>query len=123
MPKPRILVVDDDEAVLDYLQAVIGGRYDLVTTNAPDNVLKLAHEHRPDVILCDIDMPEMDGGDVSAALFTDERLRDIPVLFLTGLAMPAEIRRSKGQLGGRPAVSKTAKVEELVAEIEKLLRR
>lgn len=119
--KRRLLVVDDDEAVLDYLQAMLGGRYDLVSTNAPDNVLELAREHRPDLILCDIDMPEMDGGDVSKALFADERLRHIPVLFLTGLATPADLKRSKGQLGGRPAVSKTAPVAVLEAAIAALL--
>jgi putative two-component system response regulator len=116
--KRNLLLVDDDEAVLDYLQAMLGERYDLVATNAPDNVLGLARERRPDLILCDIDMPEMDGGDVSAALFADAQTRHIPVLFLTGLATPADLARAKGQLGGRPAVSKRAPVDDLIAAIE-----
>jgi CheY-like chemotaxis protein len=115
--KPRLLVVDDDEAVLDYLQSMIGDRYDLVCTNAPDNVLRLAREQRPDLILCDIDMPRIDGGEVSAALFADERIRDIPVLFLSALV------EGKDQVGGRRAVSKRAKVGELVAAIDALLER
>jgi len=119
----KILLVDDDEAVLDFLQAKLGARYDLVSTNAPENVLKLARNHSPELIVCDVDMPEMDGGDLSSALFADDELRDIPVLFLTGLVGPAELKRLAGQLGGRAAVSKSEPVETILARIESLLAR
>jgi CheY-like chemotaxis protein len=121
MNKKKILVVDDDEAVLDFLQAKLGERFDIVSTNAPENVLKLALEHRPGLILCDVDMPELDGGDVSKALFADQRLRHVPVLFLTALATPQDLKRLAGQLGGRPAVSKSDPVDKLVQRIESLL--
>ncbi|HEY3073780.1 MAG TPA: response regulator [Burkholderiales bacterium] len=121
MNKRKILIVDDDEAVLDFLQAKIGARYDLVATNAPENVLKLAREHQPQLILCDVDMPEMDGGDLSSALFADDELRDIPVLFLTALATPQDLKRLAGQLGGRPAVSKSEPIAKLVERIEALI--
>src|SRR5258706_14873439 len=75
MDKRKILIVDDDEAVLDFLQAKLGARYDIVSTNSPENVLQLAREHRPALILCDVDMPELDGGDISSALFADQELR------------------------------------------------
>jgi CheY-like chemotaxis protein len=113
--KKKILIVDDDEAVLAYLQAKLGARYDLVSTSAPGNVLGLARRERPDLILCDIDMPEMDGGDISAALFADSEARDIPVLFLSQLVSGA------GQVGGRAAISKTAPIGDLIARIEALL--
>jgi CheY-like chemotaxis protein len=120
--KRKILVVDDDEAVLEYLQAMIGNRYDLVPCLTSEKALGLARKERPDLILCDIDMPEMDGGDVSAALYADKHARRIPLLFLTGLATRQDLEHSRGQLGGRPAVPKTAPVDELVAAIEALLR-
>ena len=118
--RKKILVVDDDEAILDYLQAKIGGRYDIVSTNAPEHVIKLARKEGPSLILCDVDMPGMDGGDVSAALFGDDKVRDIPVLFLTGLVTAEDIKALQGQIGGRPAISKTAPLEQLVARIEAL---
>ena len=121
MTRKKILVVDDDEAVLDYLQAKIGARYDVVSTNAAQNVTALAREQRPDLILCDVDMPDMDGGDVSAALFGDAELRHIPLLFLTALASAQDIHRLQGQIGGRPAISKGAPLEELVTRIEALI--
>jgi CheY-like chemotaxis protein len=71
--------------------------------------------------VCDIDMPGMDGGDVSAALFEDEETRRIPLLFLTALAMPADIKRLNGQMSGRAAMSKSAPIDQLIARIETLI--
>ena len=115
MSKRKILVVDDDEAVLDYLRAKLGARYDLVATQVPEAVMDLARRELPDLILCDIDMPGMDGGDISAALFADNETRDIPVLFLSALLS------AEKQVGGRHAIAKSAPLEELLARIEALL--
>ena len=122
MGRKRILVVDDDAAVLKFLQAKLSARFDILPTSAPRDVLRLAREMRPHLILCDLDMPGMDGGDVSRSLFADDGVRDIPVLFLTALASAADIARVTGQVGGRPAISKKAPLPELVARIEQLLQ-
>ena len=115
----KILVVDDDEAVLDYLQAKLGARYNLVTTSAGDQVMRLVKKEMPDLILCDIDMPEVDGGDISAQLYGDDKTRYIPLLFLSALVPAKDARR--GEVGGRPAISKSAPIEELLARIESLM--
>jgi len=120
--KHKLLVVDDDEVVIDYLHAKLGKSYDIVSTNAPENVLGLARTEHPSLILCDIDMPGMDGGDVSKALFADAEVREIPVLFVTGLVSSADLKQSSHQIGGRPAISKQAPLAELVKKIESLTR-
>ena len=117
MSKRKLLVVDDDEAVLHYLRTKLGARYELTLTRAPEDVLELARKQRPDLILCDIDMPGPDGGDVSSALFGDEQTRDIPVLFLSVL-----VKEGDQQVGGRAAISKSAPLEALFARIESLLK-
>jgi CheY-like chemotaxis protein len=121
MTRPRILVVDDDEAVLSFWQAKLAARYEVLTSSSPESVLAMARREKPQLILCDVDMPDVDGGDISSELFADEELRGIPVLFLTGLVGPAELKRLSGQLGGRAAVSKSEPVEAIVARIESLL--
>jgi CheY-like chemotaxis protein len=117
--RKKILVVDDDQAVLDYLNAKLGVRYELLTTAAADAVMRLARQERPDLILCDIDMPELDGGDVSAQLYGDDTTRYIPVLFLSALIPAKDSKR--GEVGGRPAISKSAPIEDLIARIESLM--
>jgi len=123
MSNPRILVVDDDEAVLTFWKMKLASRYEVVTTSSPESVLAMARREKPQLILCDVDMPDVDGGDISSALFADDELRGIPVLFLTGLVGPAELKGLAGQLGGRAAVSKSEPVEAIVARIESLLAR
>ncbi|MBI3374089.1 MAG: response regulator [Betaproteobacteria bacterium] len=117
----KILVVDDDEAVLDFLQAKLGANYAVIATNAPERVVPLAKEHSPDLIICDVDMPDMDGGDVSAALWADDETRSIPTLFLTALASPPEIAAARGQIAGRAAMSKRSSSAELLARIKAMV--
>ncbi|HYD57864.1 MAG TPA: response regulator [Burkholderiales bacterium] len=122
MAKPRILVVDDDEAVLEFMRAKLSARYTILGTTDPQQVLALARSERPQLILCDIEMPGLDGGDLSAALYAQDDLRDIPVLFLTALVSQEDLRAQQGQLGGRAAISKEAPVAELMARIDSLIQ-
>jgi len=115
----KILVVDDDETVLEFLRVKLGTRYELVTTTDADEVVNLAHREVPDLIVCDIDMPDVDGGDLSALLYGDDTTRYIPVLFLSALVPHKDTQR--GEVGGRPAISKSAPIADLIARIEGLL--
>jgi CheY-like chemotaxis protein len=120
--RAKILIVDDSEISTELLHAKLADRYDIVSTNSPRNALKLARETAPDLILCDLDMPEMDGTEVSDALREDEDLRYIPLLFLTALATTGDLNRMRKQLSGRPAISKDSPVERIVERIEGLLK-
>ena len=115
--KKKLLLVDDDEAVLEYLDVKLRAEFDLVATQSPGEALELAREQRPDLILCDIDLPGMDGGDVSATLFAQAETQHIPLVFLTGLVSPADLRAKGNQLAGRAAISKQSPIEEIVARI------
>ena len=120
--RAKILVVDDDELALEIVTTKLSERYDIISTQDPTRVLKLARDHEPDLILCDFDMPEMDGSEVSEALRADEELKYIPLLFLTGLATSGDLNRMHKQMAGRRAVSKDAPLAQLIARIEELLK-
>jgi len=120
--RAKILIVDDDELALEITTTRLSERYDIVSTQIPGNVVRLARETEPDLIICDFDMPEMDGGEVSAALLADEELKYIPLLFLTGLATSGDLNRMRKQLAGRRAVSKDAPLAQLIARIEELIK-
>jgi len=115
--RKKLLLVDDDEAVIEYLNVKLGAEFELTATGLPEKVLPLALEGKPDLILCDIDLPGMDGGDVSAALFAHQETRDIPLVFLTALVSPQDLRASGNQLAGRGAISKQSPIEEIAARI------
>ena len=113
----KLLLVDDDEAVIEYLSVKLGGEFELVAAGSPEEVLPLAIDGQPDLVLCDIDLPGMDGGDISAALFANPQTHGIPLVFLTALVSPADLRAKGNQLAGRAAISKQSPIEEIAARI------
>jgi len=115
--RKSILLVDDDHAVTDYLQLKLGKAYDVLVTNEPRAVLALARKEQPDLILCDIDMPDMGGGDVCRALSDDEQTQHIPILYLTSMVSREEVQMMGGEVGGRPGVSKDSPIDEILARI------
>jgi CheY-like chemotaxis protein len=119
--RKKILLCDDDDAVLKFLEPKLGQFYDVVTTNVPTRVLQLAQRERPDLIICDVDMPGIDGGDVAALLAKEPATRHIPFLFLTGLISPQEAKALDGTVANRPGVAKRAPLPELLGRIRELI--
>jgi CheY-like chemotaxis protein len=96
----RVLVVDDERAIrmLCRVNLAAAGMEVIEAEDGRDG-LELARKERPDLILLDVMMPEVDGWTVARELAADERTRDIPVVFLTARADPADKRMGE-QLGG-----------------------
>jgi two-component system sensor histidine kinase/response regulator len=119
--RKKILVVDDDDAVTTYLRAKLGSAYEVVTTNVSTRALALAKSENPDLVICDVDMPQLDGGDLAAKLASDPSTRGIQLLFLTGLLSPEEAAAVGGQVAGHPAIAKRAPLGELLGRIEQMI--
>jgi CheY-like chemotaxis protein len=96
----RVLVVDDERSIrlLCRVNLVASGMEVLEAANGREG-LELARQERPDLVLLDVMMPEVDGWTVARELAADEQTRDIPIVFLTARADPAD-RRLGEQLGG-----------------------
>ena len=79
MPR-TVMVVDDDSDILDVTRlALEGGGYRVVPTRSGSEALRTLERSRPDLILLDINMPDMDGWQVLRLLKVDERTASIPV--------------------------------------------
>jgi putative two-component system response regulator len=78
-----IFLVDDDMFTLSLGTDVLSGQYDVFTMNSGARLMKTLEKHIPDLILLDVEMPEMNGYDLICKLKGDERFKDIPVIFLT----------------------------------------
>jgi CheY-like chemotaxis protein len=88
----RILVVDDLRPATQIIKIQLEktGRYLVREENNPLLALAAAREFKPDLILLDVDMPGMDGGEVARQLQGDEQSKDVPVIFLTSLITKTE---------------------------------
>lgn len=111
--KPCVLVIDDDEAVAWAIAARLGQDFHVVGLGDPTQAVAAASQEQPGVILCDIDMPGMQGDDVAFALSQDPRTARIPLIYLTALVTPEEAPDLEGVFGEFPTVSKSASPEEL----------
>ncbi len=124
MPKIRILVIeDDDDARLMYSIMLRSWDYEIVEAPTGADGIRLARQQKPDLILLDIMMPDVDGYDVCKQLRSDPHFRTVPILFLSALDAPDD--RIKGYtIGGDDFINK-GKVEyqELGARIKAALDR
>jgi len=122
--KKKILLIDDegDFSFFVKLNLEKTGRFEILTTTSPGNGLVLASKERPDLILLDISMPQMGGGQVAQLLFENPKTRKIPILFITALASRREVQSQEGIIGGRNFIAKPVTPEELMAKIDGIFK-
>ncbi|MBQ2096581.1 MAG: response regulator [Bacteroidales bacterium] len=113
-----ILVVDDSKPVSEYVQVVLEERgYKTITANNGSQAMVMAVEYRPDLILLDIMMPDVDGYTICSQLKADRKTRDIPVIFLS--ALNSQFDKIKAfKCGAVDFVTKPIQVEELTARVK-----
>lgn len=85
--KPSILVVDDTPANLTLMAGLLQDDYQVRAATSGEKALKIAFsDNPPDLILLDIMMPQMDGHEVCRRLKSDDKTKDIPIIFLTAMS-------------------------------------
>lgn len=120
--KTRILIIDDEVDFTELLQLnlEVTGRYEVATVNAAGSAVSVAYAFSPDVILLDVLMPDLDGGEVLARLESQQALRRIPVIFITALAIDDEPSSPKKKNGEPLTLSKPVnmtRLEEAIASV------
>src|SRR5579871_4632853 len=114
--RPRILLADDNSDMRDYVAHILGSEYDLMAVPDGRAAFAAARTARPDLVLSDIMMPHLDGFGLLQQLRSDERLRDIPVIFLSARA--GEEARTEGVAAGADDyLTKPFNARELVARV------
>jgi putative two-component system response regulator len=117
----KILVVDDNLASLKQIGAQLGESYDISLAKSGDLALQICKQEKPDLILLDIEMPEMDGFETLKRLRLNRYLGSIPVIFLTGNHdTETEVRGL--QSGARDFITKPVEKNILIHRIELHLR-
>ena len=124
MDKKRILLVDDDISFTRMMKLNLerSGAYEVRIENAGSQAVATARAFKPNLILLDVIMPEVDGGDVAAMLKDDPFLKTTPVVFLTAL-VSGEENASGGLIrSGYRFIGKLASEKEMLQCIEENLR-
>lgn len=122
MSKKKILVVDDEQSITKLLKFALekSGHYDVICENSSGNAVNTALASRPDLIILDINMPDVSGGEIAASLKEDSALSGIPVIFLTG-NVSADESESGLMISGHPTLAKPINMENLLKRVQQSL--
>lgn len=119
----RVLVIDDDACVLWALSMGLQrANFDVTTCNSSWEAVTAAENTRPDLVICDIMMPGMDGYAVLVAFRAHASLRHLPFLFLTGKESMTDVRAGM-DFGADDYLPKSASIDEILRAIKTRLGR
>ncbi len=122
--KPLVLAVDDEEHITELLAMALGfNGFEVRRAASGREALAAVAERRPDLVLLDVMLPDLDGFEVARRLRSDERSGTrVPVIFLT--ARDATVDKVEGlRLGVDDYVTKPFSIEELIERVKAVLRR
>ncbi|HTO82816.1 MAG TPA: response regulator [Methylomirabilota bacterium] len=120
-PPKTILVVEDNELNMKLFHDLLEAHgYNILQTRDGMEALKLARQHRPDLILMDIQLPEVSGLEVTKWIKEDDSLRAIPIIAVTAFAMKGD--EEKIREGGCEAyIAKPISVTKFLKTVEQFL--
>jgi CheY-like chemotaxis protein len=119
-PKAKILMIDDEEGFTRLARLTLID-YEICEENDSARALETAPAFQPDLILLDVMMPGLDGGDIAAQIRADAKLKSVPIVFLTAMVTGMETA-ARPDFGGFPFIAKPVTPERLAENIEKHLR-
>ena len=120
--KPRILIVDDNPRFSHSARLILqeSGQYVICEENDAASAVETARSFRPDLILLDLVMPQLDGAEVAAQVESDWALHGVPIVFVTGLVTRDEARNGQ-RIDGHRVVSKPVSSFDLLGAVEESL--
>jgi CheY-like chemotaxis protein len=115
--KKRILAVDDRPSNTRLVKLYLEGTDDYIVKEENDAkaALSVAEKFQPDLILLDVMMPGMDGGELAACFQASPTLKAVPIVFLTGAITKGEAAASGGRVAGQTFLAKPVVLTEMVA--------
>jgi two-component system, cell cycle response regulator DivK len=121
--KKKVLIVEDNELNMKLFDDLLGAHgYDTVKTRDGMKVLELARTEKPDLIVMDIQLPEVSGLEVTQWLKKDNDLRHIPVVAVTAFAMKGDEEKIR-QGGCEDYISKPISIIDFMKVIQKHLEK
>jgi len=120
MGKKKILIVDDSDTIALFEKLILGGSYEIVTARNGRLGVEKAVKEKPDLILMDVLMPEMDGVECLKAIRSREETRTIPVIMVTTKSEQGRVETCY-QYGCNDYITKPVDRTELLSKVAKYL--
>ncbi len=123
MEERKILLTDDEEDFCYFVKLNLEktGKYKVTTATQGIDCIELAKRYQPDLILLDVMMPGMSGGETAEILLDDESTSSIPIVFITALIQEEELAKRGKRIGGRNFIAKPVTPEMLIKKIDQYI--
>ena len=119
---PTVLVVEDRPTDRELLVSLLGGSgYDVLETGTGEDALRLTREWKPDLVVADMLVPEMDGLDLARAVRSDPSIAGTPIILYTATHELWELERLAGAAGVSLVVRKPADPKDILGAVEALV--
>jgi len=123
MLKERILVIDDDASILKLVSEVLTEEgFSVITANCGEEGIKKVHQSKPNLVILDLRLPDMDGFQICQTLKKDKSVSSIPIIMLTVKSTKSSTVAGL-EMGADDYIVKPFNQEELVARVKTVLRR
>ena len=121
--KKRILVVDDEPSITRLLKLNLEQTNDYVVRAENDSEMAVAaaEQFHPDLILLDVMMPGLDGGELASRFQANPKLKSVPIVFLTAAATKSEVYARGGKVGGLAFLAKPVELSAVLACLKQQL--
>ncbi len=125
MEKKRILIIDDEASFTRMVKLNLEktGAFEVREENKATSALASAREFKPDLILLDVIMPSLDGGDVAGQIRNDRHLKGTPIVFLTATVSQREAGEAGLNSGGDLFLAKPVSLETLIHCLNENIRK
>jgi CheY-like chemotaxis protein len=123
MRMTKIMLVDDEKRILETMGRVLEeGGYEVMVADSGKKCLEILENEKPDLILMDVMMPDMDGWEVVEKIKKDSSNKDIKISMLTVKSRDKDVEKSLVEVGADYHISKPVAREELLSTVKALLR-
>jgi CheY-like chemotaxis protein len=131
--KIKILMIDDEQEICDLTRSVLEytGRFEVFTSTRAQEGIHLAKSCKPDLILLDVMMPDMEGTEVARLLCEDEQTKATTIVFVTAIAIPMaflaslvsneELKHKADPVGGHYFIQKPISPKELIQRLDEIM--
>jgi len=116
----KILLIDDDVDIVRFMEVLLSDRYHILAACSGREGLDRVYRDKPDLILLDLLMYDIDGYEISRKLKSDEATRNIPIILFTAKARKSEIQEGL-EAGADDFLTKPFSNEDLFSKLERYL--
>ena len=122
MAQQRVLIADDDLTILQLLRKTLSPHYELIEAHDGAEALEKALTHRPDCVVLDVMMPELNGWEVAKSIRTHEEFNSVGILMVTAIGETLNDMTSK-LYGADGHVNKPFDLNEVLTKVEEIIAK